>query len=228
MKSQISRESIHTFKTSYCNENQKIAQIFRSQLARYCLEPLLDVGSGLGDITATAFPEKQVIHLDPLDFSRHPLPQTHIRIKSDFFEYVPEVKVRTVVCSHVLQYLDEDVEKLNEVLKNISPEVVVTVTNTNDDFLKDLLVWFETRVPEANPEVTIPGFPKGYVEELVVPFVADVRCPDFGVLARQVCYLFEVELLETYIQPLSEFLKQRLETPTFQIHQRVTVYKKAE
>lgn len=226
MKSQISQESIHDFKTSYCNENQIIAQILRSQIAGYCLEPILDVGSGMGDITATAFPDKWVIHLDTLDFSRVPLPRAHTRIKSDFFAYIPDAKVKTLLLSHVLQYLDEDIERLNVMLNKISPEVLITVTNTNDDFLGDLFGWFETHAPEANPEVVIPGFPKGYAEAVVVPFVADLQCPDFRILALQVCYLFEVDPSEKCIRSLSEFLKQQLKTPVFKIHQRVMVYKK--
>lgn len=228
MKSQISQESIYDFKTLYCNENQIIAQILRSQPAMYCLEPILDVGSGLGDITTTVFPDKQVIHVDPLDFSRHVLPRTHTRIKSDFFEYVPDVKIKTMLLSHVLQYLDDDVERLNETLNRISPELIITVTNTNDDFLGNLFGWFETQASEVNPEVAIPGFPKGYVEEVTIPFVTDLQCPDFRILALQVCYLFEVKPLEKPVQSLSAFLKQQLKTPAFQIHQRVTVYRRTD
>lgn len=223
----ITQNSIHAFKTKFCNENQLIVRILQDQAPRYFLEPILDVGSGLGDITVDAFPDKRVIHLDTLNVVSSSLPKTHARVVGDFFEFHPREQIGTILMSHVLQYLDEDIGVLNNKIIELAPTFLVTVTNTNENFMCVLLDWFDEVFPDANPEIALPNFGRCYVQKDIFPFVADLGCPDFATLAAQVCYLFEVEPSRENSERVEKFLKRNLQTPAFQIQQQVTVYKKA-
>lgn len=226
MANLISEESLNEFKTSYCDENEIIPVILKEKVAKYFVSPILDVGSGLGEISARAIPEKNVIHLDPIDCSEHPIPSAHTRVVGDFFTYTPAEPVNTVFMSHVLQYLDDDVSRLNTTLSKLSPKHLITITNKNQDFLGALLVWFKQTFPTANPEVILPDFPAGYSQIDIFPFTAHLVCPTFPVLAKQIFYLFEIENTDANNARLTEFLEQNLTSPAFTIDQNITVYSK--
>lgn len=228
MSNLISEQSVNEFKTSYCNENTIIPVLLRDKLQQYFISPILDVGSGLGEISALALPDKEVIHLDTIDFSQHQIPKTHSRVVGDFFSFIPQTKVQSILMSHVLQYLDEDLVKLNAKLNEISPKYLITVTNTNQDFLGELIEWFEAKFPGANPERLLNDFPEGFSQIDRVSFTANLECPTYDILAKQVFYLFEIENTAANNLLLTGFLKDNLQKPGFTIDQHVTVYQKKD
>lgn len=226
----ITQSGVVEFKTVYCDENCIIAGLLRENLSEFFIEPILDVGSGTGEITASAFPDRNVIHVDILDYSDHPLPVSHSRIKSDFFQLTPAetAGAGTVLFCHVLQFLDDDVDRLNEAVRRLSPAFVVTVTNRNDEFMGNLLSWVKANFSAMNPEVEVPGFPDGYALDCEVALVGAVRCPDYSTLAEQVVYLTDsLPSLHERVR-LEEHLKQKLPAPALNINQTIKVYRKHE
>lgn len=226
----ITQSAVSEFKRLYCDENRIITRLLKNRLGNAFIEPILDVGSGLGDITASAFPDKRVIHLDILDYSAHSLPDSHSWAKGDFFDFIPagSVNVGTMLFCHVLQFLDDDLDRLNAKVRTVSPAYIVTVTNCNDEYMKELLSWVEINFAAPNPEVDLPGFPAGYALDGEIPFVGIVRCEDYAKLANQVIYLMDALPSTTERKLLEERLKKDLSTPTLRINQTIKVYKKHE
>ncbi|MBN8283080.1 hypothetical protein [Zoogloea sp.] len=223
----ITKQEVVVFKGVHCNENCLVADILRERFSRTLVQPILDVGSGLGDISASAFPEKRVIHLDVLDYSNHPIPVNHSREKSDFFSYDPaDQAIGTVLLCHVLQFLDDDISRLNEKVKELDPECVVVVDNANDYFMGELVEWFASNSKDANPEVNVPEFPAGYVLSEETRFTARLECKDFPTLAEQVCFLMDCALPVAKHQMLVKYLERQLDTPSFAINERVKLFRR--
>lgn len=220
----ITSKQVSDFKESSCNENRIIPKLLKDSFGALIEEPILDVGSGLGEISSFAFENKEVIHLDVEDYSKYPIPANHHRVLTDFFEYKPEVQIQTLLLSHVLQFIDEDFEKLNRKIEEIGPKFIIVVRNKNDDFMGKLMEWFDAQNITSNPERIIPDFPKGYKEAKKVEFVAELKCPSFEILAEQVSYLWDVKLSEEQKETLLVFLKESLSKPEFQIHQEIVLY----
>jgi hypothetical protein len=226
----ITQVKVAAFKNLYCNENSIISGLLRNSLPKFFIEPILDVGSGLGDIAALAFPDKEVIHLDILDYSDYPLPDAHRRMIGDFFDFVPAVplRIRTMLFCHVLQFLDEDLERLNDKVRKTSPSYVITVTNCNDSYMKKILTWVEANFKVANPEVELNDFPEGYILDCEIPFAATLQCEDHSMLADQVIYLMDASPSATERDHLEERLRQDLFAPMIHINQTIKVYRKYE
>jgi len=221
----IDSQDVKEFK-DVCNENYIIPKILKEKLSNYFLEPILDVGSGIGEIMTRAFPEKIVNHIDIDDFSRFMISDHHSREIISFFDYKPKEKIGTMLMSHVLQFIDDDISELNKKISQISPEYLIDVANTNKDIMGDLLIWFKENIGKSNPEESIPGFPDGYELVQVEPFTAEVVLPDFDKLATQVSYLFDIELTSSQKEGLAEFLRSKCEKPTFTVDEEIRVYKK--
>ena len=212
------------FKEQYCDEEQIIARLLQQRLADHFEEPILDVGSGAGNITATAFPNREVIHIDLLNFSDHALPPRHRRYNAGFFEFMPDFDVNTLLFSHVLQYIDDDVELLNEQINRFTPGKVVFVVNDNDDMKGKIVDWAKENLASANPEVAIPGVPASYSLVEQEKFKAQVKCPDFATLARAVVYLVDAETSAEEDRRVENFLSAELDEPSFTINQTIQVY----
>ena len=80
--------------------------------------------------------------------------------------------------------------------------------------------------PKPNPEVILPNFPLNYDILTKFPFTATLKCPDFEILANQVCYLMLIEPNYEQKKMLVNLLNQNLQTPTFTINQTIKIYKK--
>lgn len=227
MKSGVSKIEVFDFKENWCNENKIIAKLIREKANKYFVEPILDVGAGLGDIAYNAFPEKEAICIDvnKITEGEFPLSENHKRKQIDFFDYKPSKQIKTVFISHTLQFIDEDTEKLNEKIKEINPDFVIMVLNDNTDFMGEIIDWTESNFENANPEIKISGFPKGYSLKKRIPFKAKLHCPDFDKLAKQIGYLMVVDLNETAEQ-LKEFLKSKLRKAEFSFKQSIEIYKR--
>jgi hypothetical protein len=223
----ITSKQVADFKESFCDENKIIPNLLKDNFKELIKYPLLDVGSGLGDISSVAFTDKEVIHIDTEDYSLYKIPEKHTRIISNFFTYQPNIKIETLLLSHVLQFIDDNVEKLNKKIKEISPNYIIIVRNTNNDFMGELMKWFDEPKINSNSEKIIPNFPSDYIEIKKVPFVAELKCLDYKIISEQVSYLWDIKLSEEQNKSLEDFLEQNLPMPSFQIHQEIILFKKA-
>jgi len=228
MKKCVSRWEVSDFKNKWCDENQIIIELISNRLQEYFIEPILDVGAGLGDIAYHSLYDKEVIGIDVNKVSDkdHPLPDKHKRLQVDFFQYVPDVKINTILISHTLQFIDEDLNLLQNKIDTIAPDSIVLVLNKNDDFMGELILWSNQNHTNPNPEVNIPNFPNGYSSVKTEEFKATLSCKTFEDLATQISYLMLIKLNEKLWGMLIEFLKSRLRIPSFTINQHIKIYRK--
>jgi hypothetical protein len=221
----ITQETVAEFKNQHCDENLRIANLLRHEFADQMASPILDVGCGLGDIAAIALRNNEVVLLDRLPYpttSDNPL---HQRVTIDFFEFSPDRKFNTILFSHVLQFLDFDPERLVQRTAQLAPANVVTVLNANTGFMSILLDWWNGNLPTANPEMSIPGFLDNYTVARKAALTANIVCPSFEILARQVCYLYDTVLEGEDLSRLIRFLTLKLPRPAFDIEEWITLYK---
>src|SRR5687768_15772993 len=89
---------LRTFKQELTDENQLIAAAVSGMLPQKGKGIVLDVGAGLGDIAACAFPDRRAILLDILDFPDSAV-SNHVRAHCDFFKYshTPDIPVDLVL-----------------------------------------------------------------------------------------------------------------------------------
>ncbi len=230
IKERVTKREVSDFKKKWCNENQLIAAIIKHNAKDYFIEPILDVGAGLGDIAYQALPDKKVICIDinKITDKDYPLAGKHDRIQIDFFDYQPNNKINTVLISHTLQFLDEDINLLNEKIDYLDPENIILVMNRNNDFLGELVEWSNDNFLNPNPEVKITGFPQGYKMIKSFDFKALLACDSFNALATQISYLMLVELNKSKRSDLVKFLKSNLSEYSFEFNQIIEIYRKNE
>lgn len=224
-KNAIANREVFEFKEMYCNENSIIIQLIKDRVAHLIESPVLDVGAGIGDIAYYAFSGLDVTMIDinppsSFDYKCH---NNHKRLVVDFFNYETDSKIATLFISHTLQFIDDDLGRLNDKVRELSPKWIVLVANANNDFIGDLIDWTDMHFENPNPERTINGFPCGYDLIKSEPFSAAVKCPSFECLADQVSYLMLIDLA-TKRQALINFLKSRLENPEFSFKQTINIY----
>ena len=221
----LAKKQVFDFKKQYCNENDVIIEIIKHELQHYFKPTILDVGSGIGDIAFNALKDKKTILIDPNAISKHDYPcrPEHIRKKADFFEFHTKEKIGTIFIAHTLQFIDDDINELNKKVNEINPENVITVLNTNNDFMGELLEWTYSNCSVSNPEIRIKNFPSGYNLIKSVPFKAEIKCKDFKTLAEQVSYLMLIDFAENEIA-LVHFLKSKLSEPSFIFNQSIDIH----
>lgn len=223
----VAKKEVFDFKEKFCDENIIIINAIKKNLLGFFKSPILDVGAGTGDIAYKALANKSVLLIDVNRASKHDYPCRvgHSRKKVDFFDFQPSKKINTLLISHTLQFIDDDIQKLNEKIKALNPEYIITVLNANDDFMGDLIQWGKENFPVANPEIRIDGFPLGYKLVKTLPFKATLKCPDFESLAKQVSYLLLIDIKKAQ-KSLTPFLKRHLREPSFIFNQSIDVYHK--
>jgi hypothetical protein len=231
-KNRVKPYDVKSFKENWCNENKIIPQIFKDAASEFFVQPILDCGTGLADIPLAAFPDKEAILIDVNALDEETiLSPKHTYKQTSFFDYYPEKPIKTLLVSHTLQFIDDDIERLNRKVAELNPEHLILVLNRNDDVLNDLLEWtnqhYENANPEIRPEKFKEKFPNGYKLIKEINFEAEVDCKDnFDKLAEQISYLMLFDLSETGDQ-LKEFLIKRLDnTSKFTFGQVVEIYKK--
>lgn len=225
----ISTESVEEFKEIFCDENGIIKNILKESFLDILKGKILDVGGGTADILSDVVPEEKVVHLDILDFSSTPIPAMHSRIIGDFLnsDLIDEIKpIDTLFMSHVQQFIDEDIEKLNRVIDSTDAKNIIFVEDVNDDFLGKVVEFSFSSFANANPELKIDNFPRGYVQTRSVSFTAIVKCNNFESLARQCLYLMDVVVHDQHLELMKNFLQQHLDEPKFTINQQVNLYQK--
>jgi hypothetical protein len=135
----ISTDGVKEFKEVFSNENQLIKSLLRENYLDILKGKILDVGGGTADILSEVVPQEDVTHLDILDFSSFPVPVGHTRIWGDFLEIKNIGYFDVLFMSHVHQFLDDDIEKLNEAIAHTGAENIIIVEDTNDDFLGEVM-----------------------------------------------------------------------------------------
>jgi hypothetical protein len=228
-RNRIAKKDVFDFKENYCDENETIARILKDDLQQYMIAPILDVGAGIGDIAFKALAGKKVIMIDVNNISRrdYPCRPEHQRKKCDFFEFKTKEQINTMLISHTLQFLDDNMDKLNKKIQELLPKNIVIVLNNNKDFMGELIVWSEDNFEKPNPEVRIKGFLPEYHLIKTVPFSATLKCPDFKTLAKQVSYLMLINLNDKE-DLLMSFLKKNLPQPEFTFNQSIDLYHRYE
>ncbi len=225
----ISASDVKDFKVTYCNENAIIKDLLKKDFLSYFEGTIIDVGGGTADILSEVIPEKEVVHLDLLDFSDVKIPQAHKRVTGDFFDielmnsFMP---INTLFMSHVHQFIDGDLKKLREAITQINAKRIILVEDTNDDFLGEIMRFSLSNFPDANPEVKIAEFPYGYNKVKSVPFTATLTSPTFLELTKQCLYLMDLTHSEENIARMSEFLQKHLNEARFTINQEINMYEK--
>jgi len=230
MKDRVSKNEVSDFKKKWCDENQIIADIISNDLSEFFVPPVLDVGAGLGDIVYNALPDKKVICIDVNNVTEedYPLADKHERLQIDFFDYRPTQKINTVFISHTLQFLDEDVVRLNDKITEIDPQSVILVVNKNNDFMGRLVDWSKNHFENPNPEISVAGFPKDYVVDRTKEFKTTLFCDSYERLAEQISYLMLIDLVGSTKSKLIAFLKNYLPKPEFIFNQEFKIYQKDE
>lgn len=225
----ISVGDVEEFKEVFCNENQLIAAILKRDFTDVLQGKILDIGGGTADMLSEVIPNQNVTHLDVLDFSSTPIPVAHIRIQGDFLDTTLMDTLKpfdTLFMSHVQQFLDSDIKRLNAAIENTLAKNIILVEDLNNDFLGEVMRFSLSHFKNANPEVQIDHFPFGYKKVTSVPFTAIVSCKDFSSLTQQCLYLMDLSHSPENIEKMKLFLESKLSEPTFTINQEVNLYQK--
>jgi hypothetical protein len=216
------------FKSTLCDETKLIADALRVDCHDWLRPPILDVGSGIGDIARVAFPEMRAVLLD-LHRTPESVAPNHKFVRGDFFNYVParDEGPRTVLFCHVLQYLDSDWARFRSKVAQLDPKVIIAVTNDNDDIFGRLVAWARSAIPDANPEQTVVELEAIYRLRKRVPIKATLRCADFSVMAKHlVVGILDAALHPEVLAITARFLRERLAEPRMSINQTIYCYEK--
>ncbi len=223
-------DAMADFKHNLSDENQIVAEILSRLSTKYNLQTVLDVGCGVWDIAMHALPDHRVIHLDIHDYSNFPILPNHIRTIWDFLQFTPSERVTTLFMCHVMQYIDDKLDQVQDKIDEIKPEYFLLTLDKNNDFLGELARWSLEYIPHANPELSYPWFPEWYEQIEAIDYVGNVSADDReGLLKNIMCVLIDVNydnLNEDEKINLIEFAKSKLSDPKFTINQTFFVYKK--
>lgn len=192
--------------------------------------PLLDVGSWSWKISDLAFPDKEVIQLDSLNFSNEDfqLSKNHTRINGDFFEFDAKQKVRSMLFCHSLQYIDDNwIENVIKKIKEMNPEYILLVINNNDWILWEILAFFEKNNRVENWEKHFTEFPwKNFILQEKTEITGIFSCKDISEVSSIICKL----LLDTIIskeqhKEITSFLEKKEIDKDFSVNQTIFLYK---
>ena len=226
----LTSQSVIEFKKR-CDEEGIIASHLQS-LKAHVNFPVLDVGSGTGQISVRAWgncKNRQVIHLDNRKYTAV-LPDNHTRVREDFLEYDPKLdfKIGTILFSHFLQYVSDKLDVVNKQIEKLEPETVIVVRNKNDYAMKGILAWAKKQVG-FTPEDHVSNVPPPSYQLLEKrALTARVTCDNFEDLTEQVFFLLnpakEANKQQTQGE-LEELLKKMLgERSVLDINQEILVY----
>ncbi len=226
----ISSGDVEDFKTIYCDENKIIKDILRKEYIEYFQGTIVDVGGGTADILSDIIPEKEVIHLDVLDFSNTAIPNHHRRIIGDFLnpDLITSLQpIDTLFMSHVIQFIDSDLQRLKLAIDLAGAQRIIMIEDVNDDFLGEVMRYSLENFNNANPEFKIKDFPYGYSLLKTTRFTAKLIASTFLELTRQCLYLMDLDHTDDNLRKMQEFLESRLNEPNFTINQEVNLYIKS-
>lgn len=226
---QLSTTELARFKQEFTDENRLIAQAVGQVLPPSRSGIILDVGAGLGDIAELAFPDRRALLVDILEFPR-PKCSMHSRQTIDFFDfmYSDSSPVDAMIMSHVLQYLDDDLAKLAEKVRQIAPRHIIVAGNRPSSLFAKIELWFGARGIIHNGEKSLFPCPlREYRQRRSIALHGSVSCPSFAVLAQQLAnVIFDTDLNEGDMMGFEKFLSDEIAEPKISIPQTVVLYEK--
>ena len=223
----ITKDDVSHFKLTFCDENKTIAALLRTHLAGWVTPTILDVGCGLGDIVANAFPSSPAILLDRLDYSEFQTHAAHRRLTVDFFDYEATGDApQTLLFSHVLQFLDDHRDDLDAQVARLQSPRIITVLNRHHGDFGQIIDRAAAIMKGANPEVEVAGFPSGYSLVCEIPFEAHLACANWAVLAQQIGYLLDVKPSSEELDQVADAARTLLRTPGVIIPQVIRAYER--
>jgi hypothetical protein len=230
IKSNLTPGRLLQFKGPMNNENQLISEALRTILPPAGYGILLDVGAGLGDIAASAFADREAILIDILDFPDAES-ALHTRQKIDFFDLPkPRRPIDLMLMSHVIQYLDEDLNRLADQVHALSPEAIVLVSNRPTKLHFKITGWFAQRGILHNAEQIFQQCPiSGYRREDLVDITSRICCSDVDELARQLSLMiYDVELDQNELLEFSDWLRNHVKSASVSLPQTISLLRREE
>jgi len=224
-------EELETYKLSETDENTTIGTFVRDMLPVATGGIVLDVGAGLGDIGAFAFPDRAAVLIDIADF-RHNGCKLHERRLVDFFACDPGdlPPIDLMLMSHVLQYIDDDVGRLNARVQLLNPKHLLVVCDIPDEFQLNVFSWFKQNGIAFNAEVPVAGFPpKAFRSVSRREFSGRIQTPDFATLADRLANLiFDASIDRVQCRMFARWLQEILPEPVVAIPQSVELFLNSE
>ena len=225
IKSGLTPNRIFQFKGEMNDENRLISGALRAMLPPAGIGIVLDVGAGLGDIAAAAFPDRKAVLIDILEFSRTSCP-LHARETIDFFDWQPgSEQVDLMLMSHVLQYLDDDLERLVGKIMSIAPTHIAIVANRPTKLHFRILEWFAARGITQNSEQFFRNCGLiGYSPAASSSISSTLRCASVRELARQLTsMIYDVDLDRSSLNDFADWLGHRISGGEIAIPQTLTL-----
>lgn len=227
LASRLTEKMLAEFKFNETDENQTIARLVRRVLPEN-RNLILDIGAGLGDIASEAFPERPAVLVDIADFERAPC-KAHSRVTQDFFDYqYCGVEPVTMLLSHVLQYLDDDLPMLRHKVAEIDPEYIIVVCDITDDFQESVFNWFSKNQIPFNAEVPLHNFPPAnYQLEERIEFDGEIKTDSFATLADRLGkIIFDASINTMQSRKFGNWLSHQLSQPKVLIPQSIELFRR--
>jgi hypothetical protein len=218
---------VASFKKNWCNENILIIDILNKNYVSYFKETILDIGAGMGDIANGVFQDKSAICLDVQSNKKNIVKcsQKHMWVEVDFFEYIATVSIGTMLFSHSLQFLDEDIPKLQNKINEINSKFTIFVLNDNTELFGEVVSLTQRKYKNANPEINI-------LEQLNIgtilhkhSFEATLACDTFDELCEQFSYLMLCHS-KAFKNDVYNLLIKKIKEPKIPIKQTIYIYAK--
>ncbi len=223
----VNKEAILAFK-QISNEERLIADTLNG-FNKFTFDPIIDVGSGTGLIAALAWPSRNVLLVDMEEYPA-PTDQMHTRVRANFFheDWSEGRSAGTLVFSHSLQYLDENMPLLNRRIAELAPRTVLSVTDVREGFYGELVAWAECTLPNINPEHAHYTF-AGYEVVETVRFHSTIAAHDMMTLAQlMVGALLDHIVAPNEMETCVDFFQTHLKGPDVRLAQIAQVHRCAE
>lgn len=225
LKSGVSAEGVAAYK-AMSDENRRVSEILVREFGDLVGTSIVDVGCGLGDIAARAWPDGDVLLLDILPYPENQDAPRHVRIEADFFDegWSRGRTFSTALLAHVLQYVDESPAALYRRLEQLEPKSIITVTDVYDRQFSEIVQWAVDELGSVNPEGPEYRFPhfKLCRERQFDGNLAADSYSKLAVLLAEV--VLDRRLLPTEKEAFAAFLASRLNTPSIRLRQAVRGY----
>ncbi len=215
------------FKSALCNENKIISSILSNHFKKYIVGPVIDIGSGVGDIANNAFPDTKAYLIDRNEEIVPNLSKNHKWIVGDFLRMgLGQIPFDgTVLLSHVIQYLDSDLEQLKRQINKIRPINIIEVRNDNTGLFWGLITELKKIVPNHNCEVKVDFAPPEMSLVDRKKFTAKLTCRTFHELAYVIVrFIMDATVSARIIARASNVLDDALERPELDIPESVWVH----
>ena len=216
---------LQIFKRDLTDENRLIAEAIRAIMPANPGGVILDVGAGMGDIAAAAFPDRKTVLLDLLEFPDNGVAQ-HRRHTGSFWDFKKDRhKIDVMILSHVLQYIDDDIPKLIERIDDLNPKNIVIVSNKATMFDIHVKKWLEYQNISSNPEYIISPCPLSkFKKSKELNISSEIYCSDFFQLASVLSeIIYDAKMPVHTVRQFADWIEKKLTFPRVAIPQTVTL-----